>query len=152
MISIMNGMTRRTADPDPFQGDYNAFIRALQQGQVASISIVQKADVREIRGSLIGGAAFSLNGPPFDESLTEMLKERNIPFFQRPIPQNILGSFLLNFLPMILLIGLMFFMLQQTQSGGKAMQFGKSRAKLQSVDKKNQKVCYWSVCRAQAKP
>ena len=136
VISFLNGMTKRIGEPDPFQGNYNAFINALQQGRIATINLVQKSDVKEIKGTLVDGAVFELLGPPFDETLTELLKEKNIPFYQKPVPQNLVLNFFISFVPMILLIVLMFFMLQQTQSGGKAMQFGKSRAKLQTSDKK----------------
>ena len=136
VLSILNGINRRQEEPDPFQGDYNAFIRALQQGRVATISLVQKSDVKEIKGTLDSGATFELLGPPFDETLTDLVKDKNIPFYQKAVPQNLFLSFFMSVVPMILLIVLMFFMLQQTQGGGKAMQFGKSRAKLQTFDKK----------------
>ncbi|MCL2166480.1 MAG: ATP-dependent zinc metalloprotease FtsH [Clostridiales bacterium] len=133
----MNSLGRRPMDPDPFNGNYNAFITALRQGRVASItSMVQKSDVKEIRGTMDNGVAFELLGPPFDETLTALLIEKNIPFYQKPVPQNLFLNLFMSVVPMILLIVLMFFMLQQTQSGGKAMQFGKSRAKLQSFEKK----------------
>ncbi len=135
-LSFMNSFGTKEADPDPFKGDYNLFIQALRQGKVASLDVVQKSDVKEIKGTLEGGIVFELMGPPSDDQLTELIKEKNIPFYQKPVPQNVVFSFLLNFVPMILLVALMFFMLQQTQSGGKAMQFGKSKAKLQTYDKK----------------
>ncbi|MEL7623479.1 MAG: ATP-dependent zinc metalloprotease FtsH [Clostridiales bacterium] len=135
-MSFMNSFGTKEADPDPFKGDYNLFIQALRQGKVTSLDVVQKSDVKEIKGTLEGGIVFELMGPPSDDQLTELIKEKNIPFYQKPVPQNVVFSFLLNFVPMILLVALMFFMLQQTQSGGKAMQFGKSRAKLQTYDKK----------------
>ncbi|MCL2122307.1 MAG: ATP-dependent zinc metalloprotease FtsH [Clostridiales bacterium] len=137
MFSFMNSLGRRPMDPDPFNGNYNAFITALRQGRVASItSMVQKSDVKEIRGTMDNGVAFELMGPPFDETLTALLIEKNIPFYQKAVPQNLFLNLFMSVVPMILLIVLMFFMLQQTQSGGKAMQFGKSRAKLQSFEKK----------------
>ena len=136
VLSFLNGISSKPSDPDPFQGDYNAFVKALQQGQIASISLIQKSDVKEIKGTLVSGVAFSLLGPPFDETLTELLKDKSIPFYQKPVPQNLVLNLFMSVVPMILLIVLMFFMLQQTQGGGKAMQFGKSKAKLQSFDKK----------------
>ena len=137
VVSFMNGINRGPADPDPFQGDYNAFIKALEQGKIASItSIIQKSDVKEIKGTLTTGVSFELLGPPDDDNLTGLLKEQNISFHQKPVPQNLILNLFMSVVPMILLIVLMFFMLQQTQGGGKAMQFGKSRARLQSIDKK----------------
>ena len=136
VMSFMNSIGKRNTDPDPFQGDYTAFIKALQQGRITSVSLIQKSDVKEIKGTLDGNISFELLGPPFDESITELIRENNIPLYQKPVPQNLLLNLFLSVVPMILLLVLMFFMLQQTQGGGKAMQFGKSRAKLQSFEKK----------------
>ena len=136
VLSVMNGFYKKPTVPDPFQGDYNAFIKALQQGRITSVNLIQKSDVKEITGVLDGNIPFELHGPPFDETLTELVKDKNIPFYQKPVPDKFFVNLLYSVIPMILLIVMMFFMLQQTQGGGKAMQFGKSRAKLQSFEKK----------------
>jgi len=48
-----------------------------------------------------------------------------------------LGQILINFLPILLMVGVLFFFLsRQSGSAGKAMEFGKSRAKLYTNDKK----------------
>ena len=47
---------------------------------------------------------------------------------------NIWVTLVLNFLPFILLIGMMFFFLNQMNGGNRAMQFGKSRAKTLNKD------------------
>src|SRR5699024_6916415 len=44
------------------------------------------------------------------------------------------GNILLSFLPLLLLVGLFWFMLSQAQGGSKVMQFGKSKAKLATKD------------------
>ncbi len=49
--------------------------------------------------------------------------------------QGLLTSLLISFLPLLLIIGLLFFFLNQAQGGGnKVMQFGKSKAKMVSKD------------------
>jgi cell division protease FtsH len=49
--------------------------------------------------------------------------------------ENILVSLLLSFLPFIIILGLLFFFMNQMQGGGsRVMQFGKSKAKLVSKD------------------
>ena len=77
-------------------------------------------------------------GPPHDEKLIELVKSKEIIFTQEPAPKTSLWTTLLtSFLPFLLLIGFMFFMIQQTQGGGsRVMQFGKSRARLHTDDKK----------------
>ncbi len=48
---------------------------------------------------------------------------------------NVLVSLLLSFLPILILVGLLFFFMNQMQGGGsRVMQFGKSKAKLVSKD------------------
>ncbi|WP_068403225.1 ATP-dependent zinc metalloprotease FtsH, partial [Kribbia dieselivorans] len=51
------------------------------------------------------------------------------------VRQSVFGSLLLSILPLLLLVGLFWFMLSNMQGGGgRVMQFGKSRAKLASKD------------------
>jgi len=138
VVAAVYGFQPSQESSDPFKGDYNAFIQALENDRVKSVRIVQNTDVRDISGELITGEVFELTGPPDDLNLTDMVKEKQIPYYQDPTPKTpwwltLLGSFL----PILLVLALMFFMLQQTQGGGsKVMQFGKSRAKMLSDDKK----------------
>ena len=49
--------------------------------------------------------------------------------------ENVLVSVLLSFLPFVIILGLLFFFMNQMQGGGsRVMQFGKSKAKLVSKD------------------
>jgi cell division protease FtsH len=138
VVAAVYGFQPSQKNPDPFEGDYNSFIQALENDQVKSVRIIQNTDVRTITGELVSGDVFELTGPPDDQNLTNAVKEKQIPYYQDPTPKTpwwltLLGSFL----PILLVLALMFFMLQQTQGGGgKVMQFGKSRAKLQTDDKK----------------
>jgi cell division protease FtsH len=138
VLAAINGFQTEEKVPDPFDGDYNAFMDALRGNEIASVRVIQSVDVRTIRGELRDKSKFEINGPPGDGELTEMLKEKDIPYYQDPVPQaSVWWTIALNFLPVLLMVALMIFMLQQTQGGGgKVMQFGKSRARLQSDDKK----------------
>ena len=68
--------------------------------------------------------------------------------FTDEVPQgSILGSLLLNLLPILLLVGLFWFFLANAQGGGsRVMQFGKSKAKL--VSKEAPKVTFADVAGA----
>lgn len=138
VVAAVYGFQPAQEAVDPFNGNYNAFIQALSQGQVESIRVVTSEDVRTITGNTISGETFEMTGPPDDPALTEMIKAQEIPFHQDPVPKTPWWLTLLSsFLPILLVLALMFFMLQQTQGGGgKVMQFGKSRAKLQTDDRK----------------
>ena len=47
---------------------------------------------------------------------------------------SVLMTLLLSFLPLLLILGLLFFFMNQMQGGGRAMQFGKARAKTVNKD------------------
>jgi len=99
---------------------------------------VERGDVREvvIQGHHIQGKY--KNGEPFrtfepdDPELVKSLRDKNVKIAAKPEDESPWYLvLLLNWLPMLLLVGVwIFFMRQMQVGGGKAMSFGKSRAKL----------------------
>ena len=76
---------------------------------------------------------FKVFAPP-DGDLIKILRQKGVAISAKP-PSDTPGymSVLVSWFPMILLIGVWIFFMRQMQSGGgKAMSFGKSRARLQS--------------------
>ncbi len=69
------------------------------------------------------------------ETSLENLQRTKI--FEEPPVSNTLSSFALNFLPILLIIGLLYFLFvrQLRQAGRGAMNFGKSRAKMLARDR-----------------
>jgi cell division protease FtsH len=62
-------------------------------------------------------------------------KDKNLKYDVTVSHENILVSLLLSFLPFLIILGLLFFFMNQMQGGGsRVMQFGKSKAKLVSKD------------------
>ena len=107
---------------------YTEFLEQVEQGQVRDVTI----EGRDISGHLAGGQSFSTYAPE-DASLVERLRGNGVAITARPGRDGMspLFTILLNWLPMILIIGVwIFFMRQMQGSGGKAMGFGKSRARL----------------------
>lgn len=117
--------------------DYNSFYQSLQQDKIKSVTIVLENNYYRISGTMKNDEKFKLTGPE-DPSLTNLLREHNVEYsFEPPTQPPWWTSLLSTFFPILLLIGFVFFMMQQTQGGGnRVMQFGKSRAKLQTDDKK----------------
>ena len=79
-----------------------------------------------------GGTSFTTYAPQ-DPTLVERLEKKDIKFRARPSDEDVpsIMSMLLNWFPMLLLIAVWIFFMRQMQSGsGRAMGFGKSRAKL----------------------
>ena len=71
-------------------------------------------------------------GPEPDEALTQKLVERNVKVtFEKEDPSPFWSSALITVLPMIFLLVMFYLFMRQLQAGGgKAMSFGKSRARL----------------------
>ncbi len=70
---------------------------------------------------------------PEDSELIKILRQKDVKIKAKPVRESPWYSILLNWFPMILLIGVwIFFMRQMQAGGGKALSFGKSRARLLS--------------------
>jgi cell division protease FtsH len=84
--------------------------------------------------------AFRSYKPTFDADLTEKLLEKKITIQAKPEEERFSWfSIFISWFPLLLLVGIwLFFMRQMQMGGGKAMSFGKSRAKLltEAQDKK----------------
>lgn len=112
---------------------YSEFLQRVDGGQVRQVTIKGAA----INGILEDGSVFrsySLR----DQNIVERLQKAKIPFKEQPMDDGWnLWSFLLQTLPMIILIAIWIFALRQMQSGNnKAMGFGRSKAKLSANSKK----------------
>ncbi len=111
---------------DP-ERDYSDFAAALDEGRVAEVVIQGKV----IRGRFHNGERFSTYDPG-DTDLVVRLKEQGVQIQAKPEEGDPWYVILLvQWFPMLLLIGVwIFFMRQMQVGGGKAMSFGKSRARL----------------------
>ena len=107
--------------------DYSEFSEALDKGEISEVVIQGNV----IRGRYQSGERFSTYDPG-DTQLIERLREKNVKIQAKPEegePWYVV--LLVQWFPMLLLIGVwIFFMRQMQVGGGKAMSFGKSRAKL----------------------
>ena len=107
---------------------YTKFNEEVIAGQVRKVTF--QGD--QVKGEQTNGQPFVTTVPANDSTLWPTLKEHNVESTVTPADDsfNLIGV-LLNWLPMLLLVGVWVFFLRQMQSGGgKAMGFGKSRAKL----------------------
>ncbi|MDE2181963.1 MAG: ATP-dependent zinc metalloprotease FtsH [Alphaproteobacteria bacterium] len=109
---------------------YTAFAQEVDQGTVKDVTI--QGD--QVHGTRTNGTSFSTTVPTTDQNLWNLLKQHpnvNVTIAQADDGMSPLLGVLLNWFPMLLLIGVWVFFLRQMQAGGgKAMGFGKSRAKL----------------------
>jgi cell division protease FtsH len=107
---------------------YSDFLNEVNNGQVREVVIQGPI----VSGRLANGAPFQTYAP-HDNQLVQRLTEKGIRVEARPVESDMhpLVSVLLSWFPMLLLIGVWVFFMRQMQSGGgRAMGFGKSRARL----------------------
>ncbi|MDE1937790.1 MAG: ATP-dependent zinc metalloprotease FtsH [Alphaproteobacteria bacterium] len=108
---------------------YTQFVQEVSQGDVKKVTV--QGD--QVHGELGSGQQFTTTVPTSDQSLWSTMKAHNvnISIAQADDGMPTLLGVLVNWFPMLLLIGVWVFFLRQMQAGGgKAMGFGKSRAKL----------------------
>ncbi len=107
---------------------FSDFISDVNRGQVADVTI----QGHNINGHFTDGRAFSTYAPD-DPNLVSRLTDKQVRITAAPLEDNVpsLFSILVSWFPMLLLIGVwVFFMRQMQGGGGRAMGFGKSRARL----------------------
>jgi cell division protease FtsH len=109
------------------EATYSQFLGAVQKGDVSQVTI--QGD--RIQGTYSDGKPFRTFAPR-DSDLIRTLRERGVEIQAKPEDENPwYMNLLISWFPMLLLIGVwIFFMRQMQVGGGKAMSFGKSRARL----------------------
>jgi cell division protease FtsH len=112
---------------------YSKFIQAVEAGNVSDVTLdkVDDAISGKFKDGYENGRVFTLEGDTGDGTF-KILREHGITPNYAPKPkQNLFTALLINWGPMILLIVIFYFFLRQLQAGGgKAMSFGKSKAKM----------------------
>lgn len=118
---------------------FSDFITYAEKGQVTEVTIQGES----ITGKLNSGKSFKTYAPK-DAGIIQLLKEKNVRIASKPVDDSPWMNILISWVPMLLLIGVwIFFMRQMQAGGGKAMAFGKSRARL--VTDKSKKVTFADV-------
>jgi len=120
---------------------YSDFLTSVESGQISSVNI--QAD--EVTGKGSGGKEFKVVTPPADSELIPILRKAKVNILVKQKEESPwYVTVLVSWFPMLLLIGVwIFFMRQMQGGGGKAMSFGKSRARL--LDKDQTKVTFADV-------
>ncbi len=107
---------------------FSDFMDQVEEGRITEVAI--SGD--NISGVYMDGQAFQTTAPPKDPDLIRTLRKKNIRIVVVPPEQTSwYMSILVSWFPMLLLLGIwIFFMRQMQAGGGKALSFGKSRARL----------------------
>jgi len=148
LILMFLSITYMINDPRSSQRDltYNELILMLDNpkgGEKPTISdILVKGTV--IEGTLSDGAKFRTEGPLTEKQVDKLIESGAIVRFEKEEGNGFWSQFLISWLPMIFLFAVFFFFMRQIQSGGgKAMSFGKSKAKL--LNSPNKKITFKDV-------
>jgi cell division protease FtsH len=107
---------------------YSDFIQQVDNGAIKQVTIQGS----QIRGDLSSGQPFTTYKPD-DPSLVQRLNDHHVVYGAEPADDGAysLVNILISWFPGLLIIAVWIFFIRQMQSGGgKAMGFGKSRAKL----------------------
>ena len=127
--------------------DYPKFRKALEEDKVESVTLRDAgngSDVGQITGTIkppyrgeIGGKKFSIQGNIGDAGVRLLEKNGITPKYESSSENSFLMALLINWLPLLIIFGLFLFVMRQFQvGGGKAMSFGKSKARLLTENKK----------------
>jgi cell division protease FtsH len=113
--------------------NFSEFLSEVDQGNVKEVTIT----AQEVRGQLKDGTAFNSVAPANYPDMIKDLRTKDVRITIRDVTNGSWPTWLLNLAPLILLAALWFFMIRQMQTGGnKALSFGKSRARLLSMQQK----------------
>jgi cell division protease FtsH len=129
MVLLFNLFNRPQVKPEAI--NFTQFIAAVERGEIASVTI----EGSKVSGIYLNGREFKLFIPEYPD-LVKNLRERGVEISAKPPGESSFWqSILISWFPMLLLIAVWIFFMRQVQvGGGKALAFGKSRAKILSKD------------------
>lgn len=127
MFDYYSGGTEKKDDMS-----YTSFLQHVQQDDIKQVTIVDNI----ISGKLKDGQEFSTVVPD-DDTLISRLEAKNVEIRAELPPQPPWWTGILSsLLPMLLIVGLWFLLMNQSNGGGgRVMNFGKSRARRYDEDK-----------------
>jgi cell division protease FtsH len=121
---------------------YSQFLAMVEDGRIQSV-VIQGQDISLTDAN---GAKYNCFAPE-DGDLISFLRTNKVAINAKPPSENSwFMSIIVSWLPMIVLIGVWIFFMRQMQGGaggGKALSFGKSRARL--LDEKGEKITFANV-------
>jgi cell division protease FtsH len=109
---------------------YSDFVKAVDAGRVRQVDITGNR-ARGVYGDT--NSVFQTYLPVVDDSLMNKLQDKNVMVIAHPETDgsSSIFGYLINLLPILLIIGVWLFLMRQMQGGSRgAMGFGKSKAKL----------------------
>jgi len=140
IVILLFTVFQRTQQNDQEQPNFSDFLKAVEQGRVDSVVI---------RGNLVtyvlkNGAATQKTYVVDYPDLVKTLRDHEVKIAVRPRDSNPWYPMFLQWVPMLLFIGVWIFFMRQMQGvGAKALSFGKARAR--RISEKQNKVTFQDV-------
>jgi cell division protease FtsH len=118
---------------------FSDFLKRVESGEVREVLIRG----RSVSGKLADGNTFRTFTADYPD-LIKALKDKGVKIAVEPEDSNPWYAYVLQWVPMLLFIGVWIFFMRQMQGGGaKALSFGKARARL--ISEKQNKVTFQDV-------
>jgi cell division protease FtsH len=118
---------------------FSDFLKRVESGEVREVLIRGKS----VSGKLSDGSTFRTFTADYPD-LIKALKDKGVKIAVEPEDSNPWYAYVLQWVPMLLFIGVWIFFMRQMQGGGaKALSFGKARARL--ISEKQNKVTFQDV-------
>jgi cell division protease FtsH len=118
---------------------FSDFLKKVETGEVREVTLKGN----NVSGRLSDGSSFRTFTADYPD-LVKSLKDRGVKIDVKPPETNSWLAIVLQWVPMLLFIGVWIFFMRQMQGGGaKALSFGKARARL--VSEKQNKVTFQDV-------
>lgn len=138
LIEWIGGNSNTTnVEQADYGSNYTRLMEAVNDGQIDTVTVTTFDNYQTVEGKNKDGKVFTMNVPK-DAGVVETLRDRAVQVEQKATPQpSPLMSLLSTLLPILILVGVFIFFMNQSQGGGaKVSQFGKSKAKLMVDEKK----------------
>ncbi len=140
IVILLFNLFQSAQQGGPEQPNFSEFLKAVDQGRVDSVVIRGNLVTYTLKDSAQTQRTYIVEYP----DLIKLLRERGVRIAVKPADSNPLWAVFLQWVPMLLFVGVWIFFMRQMQGGGaKALSFGKARARL--ISEKQNKVTFQDV-------
>jgi cell division protease FtsH len=114
--------------------NFSQFLSDIDAGKIKDVTV----EGAQVHGDYVSGKeTFHTIVPPNYTDMYKSLRDKGVDIKVKDTSGSGWSNWLIQMLPFVVILGLWFFMIRQMQSGGnKALSFGKSRARLLSMQQK----------------
>jgi cell division protease FtsH len=134
LVGLWVFLSLTTRRPQPTKYSLSTYEAIVGRGDVRTATFLER-DQRVV-GELRSGTEYEAGYPQqYEDELTQKLQAAGVEISSDAQKGSMWGALLINFLPVLLIIGVIIFFFNQSQGGGnRVMAFGKSKAKMVSKD------------------